>query len=132
MNIKEFFPKIFLLLIAVLFLFSLSACGGGSDSPSTVNVQVRATADNTSTAPVVVISVDENETVYENQSTLSTIDLGEIKTGTQVQASVTSIDGTARVSILVDDCFRDSDSCDQVGCTATAKYIVEQEECINY
>lgn len=96
------------------------------------HVMVRVNAfENASIAQTVMINIDNSEYVYENQSAQSMIDLGKIKTQTKVHASVISADGSAKVDIVVDNCFRDSNFCDETGCNANAEYIVEKEHCMN-
>ena len=105
----------------------LASCGW---EPVPVVVRVNPFTDAT-VAETVVISLDGVETEYSDQAGQSQIDLGELAVGTRIEASVTSETGGSKVEILVDNCFRDSDRCEEDGCTAIAEYMVQVEKCEN-
>ena len=115
-------------LVTILFLIGLLASCGWEAVP--VVVRVNPFADAT-VAETVVISLDGVSTEYPNQAGQSTIELGDVAVGTRIEASVTSETGISKVDILVDNCFRDSGRCEEVGCTATAEYMVQVEKCGN-
>ena len=115
-------------LVVMSFSVGLVTSCGWEAVPVIVRVNPFAEA---TVAETVVISLDGVETEYSDQAGQSTIALGELAVGTRIEASVTSETGGSKVEILVDNCFRDSDRCEEDGCTATAEYMVQVEKCEN-
>ena len=116
------------LIFTSLFILLLTSCGFES-VPVVVLVNGYAPA---TVAKKVVISINGSSTEYTQQPGQSRIELGHISVGTKIAASVTSEENISMVSIIIDNCFRDNGRCDEPGCTATAEYVVQIEECINY
>ncbi len=118
----------------VVLSLHLAGCGDGdSEGADTVRVTLRPDAVEPAAAVEVSYSIDSEEETPGEVSPGEEIELGSIPVGAVIRFSVTNANdaGRVRANILIDNCFRDSTSCEEPGCTTTAEATALIEECLD-
>jgi hypothetical protein len=113
-------------------LFTLSSYPG-SELPPLVALTLRADAVGPAVDVDVRVSVNGKVTQEKTVPAGTSLDLGQQPFGTKVDFSVTNTRGAATVgaTILQDNCFVASASCETNDCAADAQYVTTVNFCFN-